>query len=205
MDTIEAAPKADGGDPATIAALYPSMATTAPEVKSLPTRDELNAAKWYPGMAQEKPGEPPKPAVEPAQPEATPEATAFAEALAEKIEGLDVSHADTVSFATVAAEIGITPDDAARLAEWDAQRTDDAWNGITASWQAEAKQSPTFDEDLELGTDLITRFGSSELRQFLVDYRAGNNPHLIKLLGNIGRAMQAKKWKSPLDGLRTKR
>ena len=122
--------------------LFPKAAA-APEPKPAAPGDYSKlAAKMFPGTAEGKPKAAEQPKADPAkgadqkaeQPQAKPEAApqavaAIASALAGQAElGLEADHPDTISFSKVAAEAGISPENAAKLAAWDAARGEAAWD-----------------------------------------------------------------------------
>jgi hypothetical protein len=158
-----------------------------------PTAEERTAAKMYPTMAQEgdKAAERTEMISAQGDVEASPEATAFAAELAQQVDWIDPESAHTLEFASIATDLGIDAAGASKLAEWDQQRCEAYWDAVNSDWQTQAKQLPNFQEMLDVGNDLIRRFGSAGLRHDLVAYSFGNNPHLIAFLGAVGRAMKS--------------
>lgn len=138
---------------------------------------------------------PPEPAPEPAAPEFEP-LTAEQFTLPESIdsEGL-APFLEVVNEAKLPAEQGqkfleMFHEQVSAMAESQAR----AWNETQETWLNEVKSDPEIGGDklsAALGeiAKVVDRYGSKELREFMDVSGAGNNPHVVKFLHGIAKAV----------------
>jgi hypothetical protein len=149
-------------------------------------RGDRQQREGKPSGEQAKP-EQPKP--EQAKLAAAPEA--IVNVLAEKA-GLDAAHEDTTSFAKLASEIGISPEHATKLAAWDADRSEKAWDRQFAEW-SEATNREFVSADLEAAREIVRQHGDAELQDLLEGHMGlGAHPALVRFVVNIARGRKAR-------------
>lgn len=203
-------------DEAAAARLFPEAAN--PKPAPTPGHDAPSASRLFPAAAQEQADKAkaeqqaqPKPAdakpklgdqVKPAQdakssdqpqdqanPAILKAAGEITSTLAEM--GFDPAHADSASFGKLAAELGLKADGAKRLAAWDQQRSEAAWDKLAGDWHTEAKQDVLYSDNVSAGRTLIEEFGDDRLMDEVIHVGYGSHPAVLTFLGKIGRALEA--------------
>jgi hypothetical protein len=193
-------------DEAAASRLFPSMKPAEapalqPSQKPAPTVEE-RAARIYDASEPQAPQQQQKPPLDakpgeqqqqqqqkpPLDPAVAQAAEVITSTLAEQ--GFDPAHADTTAFSSLAAELGITKDGAAKLAEWDQQRNQSAWDKLADDWHTEAKQDVLYQDNVTAGHALIQEFGDDRLMQEVIDLGFGSHPAVIGFMGRVGRALE---------------
>lgn len=197
------------------AAATPSPETTqqppetkaAPEVPKVATNILADAKAGEAAPEAKEAATEAKPEAGEKKPEETKEKPAFkAEDYKFKLpEGVDAESPLISAFASVAAEEGISPEAAQKVADKvapliaEAERKPyEAWKNLQETWQAEVQNDPDIGgaklESTVAGiAKVIDRFGGPDggtsVRLALETTGAGNNPALIRLLANISKAV----------------
>jgi hypothetical protein len=112
-------------------------------------------------------------------------ATALATDLA-----LDPSDEISGEFAETAVSLGLGKEGAQKLVALDLKHREQAWDKISDDWTAATIADPGHDADIKGAKMVLRKFGSPNLERDLGHYRFGNHPGLVKLLGNVARALK---------------
>lgn len=113
------------------------------------------------------------------------------------------------AFTPIAKELGLTNDQAQKLATFHAEQVTasqakvaaaqtDVWNNQLNTWRAEARADKeyghlaggkTFDENAALIAKGLATFGTPELNKALIDYGMGNHPEVARYFYRVGKAV----------------
>jgi len=115
----------------------------------------------------------------------------------DKPEGFDLDETMVEDFKDQAYKLGLTPQQVEGLYKWNMQREFNVFDQSGQSRDKAAKDAETelrreygqaFEGNLKIAKDVIKRYGNEDSVKEL-DAGLGNNPHLIKMMVNIGKGM----------------
>jgi hypothetical protein len=116
-------------------------------------------------------------------------------------EGVEVDPDTVGELGNVAKELGLTQEQAQRIADLGAKQSE-RWveaqkqimEATEKQWVDEVRSDKEFggdklDENLAVAVKALDKFGSPELTQFLKESRLGNHPEMFRLAVRIGKAI----------------
>lgn len=116
-------------------------------------------------------------------------------------EGMEIDSGALERASAVFSELGVGQEDAQKLVDiaadmqqsW-AQQAADARNQLVSDWENQTRNLPgfkeNFDESVSIANAALTKFGTPELKEFLIESGLGNHPELVKTFFKIGSMTQ---------------
>jgi len=117
-------------------------------------------------------------------------------------EGIQVDTALLEQAAPIFKELGLTQDQAQKLVDFQAEQVQagsqkqiDDFNQLMNDWRTQASNDKEyggdkFDENIKIGQNAITTYGTPELKQLLEEQGVGNHPEVIRFMVRVGQTLK---------------
>lgn len=114
-------------------------------------------------------------------------------------EGVTVDAALLSEAGPIFKELGLTQEQAQKLVDLQAKQVQassqsnvDAFNQLMNDWQEQSKNDKefggdAFEENVKIAQSAISKFGTPELKQLLVEHGVGNHPEVIRFMVKVGK------------------